>query len=92
MEAMKPDTNKPKNEQRRTEADGIPVYEIRFCVQGGRDIGLNPHGGESILRSNDRYEITYFPQRRWFRVVAKNRPRPIYVHETWVSWEPLGES
>lgn len=90
METMKTDATKNKPaEPRKADGDGIPVYELRFCVQGGRDIGLDSSGGTGILRTRKGREIVYYPSRRWFRVVEEGRPRPIYIHETWASWEPL---
>lgn len=82
-------TNKPKTEARKPDTDGIPVYELRFCVQGGRDLGLDTSGGQSILRVREGREITYYPNRRWFCIVERNRKRPMYIHETWASWEPM---
>ncbi len=92
METMKTDPKKPNDAQPRKAtdpSDGIPVYELRFCVQGGRDLGLDSSGGQGILRVREGREITYFPSRRWFRVVEKNRTRPMYIHESWAAWEPL---
>jgi hypothetical protein len=88
MEKMTPESKKSA-EPRKSDPDGIPVFELRFCVQGGRDLGLDASGGQGILRTRKGREITYYPQRRWFKVVEENRARPIYIHESWASWEPL---
>lgn len=87
METMK--TEPSKAPRKSTDPDAIPVYELRFCVQGGRDLGLEEGGGRGILRVREGREIVYFPSRRWFRVTEKNRTRPLYIHESWASWEPL---
>jgi len=76
----------------RKDGDGIPVYELRFCVVGGRDIGVGRGantGGTGKLRATEGLEITYYPSRRWFRVDDRNQKRPVYIPESWCTWEPL---
>jgi hypothetical protein len=95
------ETLTPKNEKQSQQpkvADngerGIPVYELRFCTPNGRDIGLESTsaGGVGVVRRNDRVDITYFPQRRFHRIVEttdpKKKPKTIYIPESWATWEP----
>lgn len=96
METMKTD-KQPTSSKPSTDAErGLPVYEIRFCVQGGRDIGLENQsaGGSGIIRRSERLELTYFPVRRFYRIVEtyndkKKKPKTVYVPEAWATWEPL---
>lgn len=90
METMKVDPKKPNDAQSRKDGDGIPVYELRFCVQGGRDVGLDDDaGGRGILRTKQGREITYFPQKRFYRVIDSRKKRPLYIPESWATFEPL---
>lgn len=93
METMKNE----KQAQQPKAPDGersIAVFELRFCTPNGRDIGLETTsaGGVGVVRSNERIEITYFPQRRFYRLVEttdpKKKPKTLYVPESWATWEP----
>ncbi len=73
--------------------DGEPVYELRFCVQGGRDLPLpDANGGMGTLRARGDRSITYFARRRHHRVIQTFLDRPtveFWVPETWCCYEPL---
>lgn len=97
METMKND--KQQNAKAPAPGEnGVAVYEIRFCRQGGRDIGIENQspGGSGIVRANERLEITYLPSKRFYRLVEKyldnKRPtKTIYVPENWATFEPMPE-
>lgn len=74
--------------------EGLPIFEIRFCVQGGRDVGLDETGGTGKLRIREGRTITFLPKARLFRVVEKSRDikvkdKTIYIPSEWASFEPL---
>ncbi len=104
METMKPDATKnngkaPPPEPRKVTGDplvdGIPVFELRFCVQNGRDLPyVDSHGGTGTLRARPDRDITYLPKLRHHRVVQRSTDpkvstKTFYVHETWCTFEPI---
>jgi hypothetical protein len=103
MESMKTDAPKNKPPQKAPHPlaaelatmDGIPVFELRFCVQGGRDLPLpDSNGGFGVLRATDMREITYLTKPQLFRVVQRTRDpmqktRTLYVPREWAMFEPL---
>lgn len=75
--------------------DGIPVFELRFCVQGGRDLPLlDSAGGMGVLRARADRTITYLPKMQLHRVVQTSRDPQIptltfYIPREWATFQPL---
>ncbi len=86
--------NDNKNQKPPTASqDGaVAVYELRFVPSQTPDLGLDASGGSAILRAKEGREITYLPQRRFYRIVEASKGRKtktIYIPEIWASFEPL---
>jgi hypothetical protein len=77
--------------------EGIPVYELTFCVgmNNKPDLPLSDsYGGLGKLRIRPDREITYLPKMLFYRVVQISRdPRvktkTFYIPREWATFEPL---
>lgn len=107
METMKNEA--PKNEKKQQSpakpvhplvaelaaAEGVPVAELRFCVQNGRDLPLaESNGGISNLKAKADTDITFLPKLLLYRVVRRHRDpdvktKTFYIPREWAMFEPL---
>ncbi len=104
METMKSDASKTNSKGAPPDApkvtgdplvDGIPIFELRFCVQGGRDLPLpDANGGMGTLRARENRKITYLHKLRFYRVTQTSldptvKTLTFYIPETWATFQPL---
>jgi hypothetical protein len=102
METMKTDKNAPKQAPPKhplttelAQMEGIPVLELRFCVQGGRDLPyVDSNGGMGTLRAREDRDVCYLPKVMLYRVVQRSRDpkvktKTFYIPREWATFEPL---
>jgi hypothetical protein len=95
METMKTGQSKQTNPEQQIER----IYELRFCVVGGRDIPLrnqSVNGGTGVLRAKEGLEMAWFKSRRQIRIVETYRdrdmaPLTLWIPESWACWIPMPE-
>ncbi len=97
MDTMKPDAQKngktPSDAKDLAWLEGTPVYELRFCVQGGRDLPLpDANGGMGTLRARDNRKITCLDRKPFYRVTETSRdkaPVTFFIPQSWATFQPF---
>jgi hypothetical protein len=77
--------------------DGIPVYELTFCVGMNNKPDLpipDSGGGMGKLRCRPDREITYLPKVLFYRIVQTSRDDKVgtttfYIPREWAIFQPL---